>query len=205
MRVLPYLPLLVIACDNDAPPASAKPQETHAKLAGVYPERFVCESIATLEVIGQVLGGTARATDTAISTQPGVPRPCNYEIQTASGPEYWFYDIDCRDNYKQTADALFAQYAQISADMVQQYNKLADAGIKPNDAGIVFRAPESAAEVAVGAKGLDHRGQGLIFIDDDAPCYVRVVGPDPIRRLDFAKLLAKNLTFANAPMTPRAK
>lgn len=37
--------------------------------------------------------------------------------------------------------------------------------------------PEPAAEVAIGAKGLDY-GQGLIFIDDDAPCYVHVTGKD---------------------------
>jgi hypothetical protein len=30
-----------------------------------------------------------------------------------------------------------------------------------------------------------------------------VVGPDATRRLDLAKMLAKNLTFANAPMSPR--
>jgi hypothetical protein len=58
--------------------------------------------------------------------------------------------------------------------------------------------------VAVGAKGLDHHGQGLIFVDDDAPCYVRVLGKDAARRLELARLIAKNLTFANAPMTPRA-
>jgi hypothetical protein len=88
--------------------------------------------------------------------------------------------------------------------MVQQYNTLADAGaVKPTDAGIAIHAPEVSSEVAVGAKGLDHHGQGLIFIDDDAPCYVRVVGPDSARRLELAKLVAKNLTFANAPMTPR--
>ena len=98
--------------------------------------------------------------------------------------------------------------------MVEQYNVAADAGPKPPTPmprsssptpGIDApqRAPEIAAEVAVGAKGLDHHGQGLIFIDDDAPCYVRVVGPDAARRLELAKLIAKNLTFANAPMTPR--
>jgi hypothetical protein len=81
---------------------------------------------------------------------------------------------------------------------------LADAGgIKPNDAGVVNRAPDVAAEVAVGAKGLDHHGQGLIFIDDDAPCYVRVIGPDAAKRLALAQLIAKNLTYENAPMSPR--
>ena len=42
-----------------------------------------------------------------------------------------------------------------------------------------------------------------MFIDDDAPCYVRVVGPNAAHRLELARLIAKNLTFANAPMTPR--
>ena len=62
-------------------------------------------------------------------------------------------------------------------------------------------APLAAQQV--GSKGLDHHGQGLIFIDDDAPCYVRVVGPDAAHRFELAKMLAKNLTFANAPMSPR--
>jgi hypothetical protein len=31
-----------------------------------------------------------------------------------------------------------------------------------------------------------------------------VVGKDAARRLELAKLVAKNLTFANAPMSPRA-
>ena len=55
----------------------------------------------------------------------------------------------------------------------------------------------------VGAKALDHHGRGLLFIDDDAPCYVRVIGPDAPHRLELARLVAKNLTFANAPMDPR--
>jgi hypothetical protein len=138
-----------------------------------------------------------------MSPPRGVPHPCNYEVQ-AQTTELWTYDIDCRDHMKQRADALFEQYANDSAALVQHYNALSDAGaIKPTDAGIVSHAPEGAAEVAVGAKGLDHHGQGLIFIDDDAPCYVRVIGPEFERRVELAKLVAKNLTFANAPMTPR--
>ena len=76
--------------------------------------------------------------------------------------------------------------------------------MKPNDAGIEYHRPGAPTEVDVGAKALDHHGQGLLFIDDDAPCYVRVVGPDSNARLALAKLIAKNLTFQNAPMTPRA-
>jgi hypothetical protein len=195
---------LLAACsksENSAPPE--KTTEATHKVAGVYPDRFKCESVTSLDALGQVLGGKVSPLESAISPPRGVPRPCNYAVQ-AGATEYWTYDIDCRDGMKQRADALFAQYRDQSSEMLQQYNSLADAGaIKPNDAGIAIHAPDPATEVAVGAKGLDHHGQGLIFIDDDAPCYVRVVGPDSARRLELAKLVAKNLTLANAPMTPR--
>jgi hypothetical protein len=116
----------------------------------------------------------------------------------------WTFDFDCRDNYKQTADALFVEYQQKNADIVSHYDALADAGgLKPTDANIEYHRPGEATDVAVGAKGLDHHGQAILFIDDDAPCYVRVIGPDAARRLELARLIAKNLTYANAPMVPR--
>jgi hypothetical protein len=132
-----------------------------------------------------------------------VPHPCSYEILTPE-PEIWTFDVDCRDGMKQRADALFAQYREISDEAVQRYGHLDAGAARPTDAGVAGRPPEAAVEVSVGAKGLDHRGQGLIFIDDDAPCYVRVAGKDAARRLELARLIAKNLTLANAPMTPRA-
>jgi hypothetical protein len=202
-QALLYAWLAVAGCGKDAPAeAKEKPVETSRKLAGVYPEDFKCESITSLQALGDVLGGSAHLSDTPMTVPRGVPKPCTYEVQGQT-TEYWTYDIDCRNDYKQRADALFAQYRDQSADLVQEYNKVADAGIKPTDAGIAIRAPERAAEVDVGAKALDHHGRGLLFIDDDAPCYVRVVGPDAARRLELAKLIAKNLTFDNAPMTPR--
>src|SRR5690606_26433304 len=86
-------------------------------------------------------------------------------------------------------------------ELVQQYDHMSDAGlVKPSDAGIATKRPEDAVEVSVGAKGLDHHGQGLLFIDDDAPCYVRIVGPDAGRRLELAKAIAKDLTSATAPV-----
>ena len=40
------------------------------------------------------------------------------------------------------------------------------------------RFRENAAhEVEVGRRALDHHGQGLLFVDDDSPCYVPIVGP----------------------------
>jgi len=194
----------LVACEKDHGGTAEKPAEGPVhQLAGVYPENFKCESIATLDALGPVLGGAVRVIDTPVSVPKGLPHPCNYEAAT-NPLEYWTFDIDCRDGFKKRADALFAQYRQTSADLVQSYNELADAGaIKPTDAGIVIHAPMGAVDVQVGAKGLDHHGQGLLFIDDDAPCYVRIVGPDPQRRLQLAQLVAKNLTFANAPMSPR--
>lgn len=206
------------ACNSSS---SGEPQKKTAdeprKLAGVYPENFRCDTIATTELLGGVLAGAVRQLDSPSSIPRGVPHPCTYEVQRQPQPEYWTFDFDCRDGYKQRADALFDQYTRTSKELVDQYAIASDAAPVPDpeprkkdakkdlDAGIDApqRPPEEAAAVAVGAKGLDHHGQGLLFIDDDAPCYVRVVGPDKDRRLALAQLIAKNLTFANAPMTPR--
>lgn len=202
----PLLALLA-ACSSEgaATKTTDKTAEPERKLAGVFPDRFQCDSITKPEQIAQLLGAVkANKLESAMSTPKGVPQPCNYEVVMPSVLEYWTYDIDCRDNMKQRADALFAQYKRTSGELVAQYDQMSDAGlVKPTDAGIVVKRPDDAAEVEVGAKALDHHGQGLLFIDDDAPCYVRVIGPDAPRRLELAKLVAKNLTFANAPMTPR--
>lgn len=196
------------ACESDAAkPKGQKPTEetTVRKLAGVFPDRFECASILTTDALSQVLGAPTRVIDTPSSVPRGLPRPCTYEV-ASTNPEYWTFDFDCREGFKKRADALFDQYRAYNADRIAHYNALADAGElkKPNDAGVEYKQPGAPSEVAVGAKGLDHNDQGLIFIDDDAPCYVRVIGPDATRRLELAKAIAKNLTFANAPMTPRA-
>jgi hypothetical protein len=202
-RFLWVLAVLAGCKDNSA--AASDPQRTAAPphLAGIYPEQWRCDSIASLETLGQLLGGTAKQLDSALAVPHGLPHPCSYEILTPE-PEYWTFDVDCRDGMKQRADALFAQYRDDSSEAVARYSQI-DAGVgKPGDAGVA-RPPEPAVSVAVGAKGLDHHGEGLIFIDDDAPCYVRVAGKDAARRLELARLIAKNLTPDNAPMVPRAK
>jgi hypothetical protein len=200
--------VMLSACDSGSSSGTrdkAKGSNVERKLAGVYPDKFKCETILADDAVGQLLGGSAHPVDSAMAPPKGIAYPCNYAITSDTGTEYWTFDFDCRDGMKQRADALFAQYRSGSTDMVDQFNALADAGqVKPDkDAGVVYHAPVAAVEVDVGAKGLDHHGQGLIFIDDDAPCYVRVVGPDAQHRLALARAIAKNLTFANAPMTPR--
>ncbi len=204
MRHFLWVLVVLAGCKDDVATAG-DPQRASAPrpLAGVYPDQWRCDSVATLDQLGHLLGGTVKQLDSALVVPRGLPHPCNYEI-ASHDLELWTFDIDCRDGMKQRADALFAQYQATSREQIQRYDSLLDAGaIKPNDAGSEH-APEPAVEVAVGAKGLDHHGQGLIFIDDDAPCYVRVVGKDAGRRLALAKLIANNLTFANAPMVPRA-
>ena len=198
---------LIAACDSGsgAAPKQVKTAEPERKLAGVYPERFECTSIIPEAELQALLGAVAvKLMTSPITPNRGLAHPCAYQVTMQTVMEAWTYDFDCRESMKARADALFAQYKRTSAELVQAFNEAADAGIKPTDAGIPIKAPEDATEVEVGAKALDHHGQGLLFIDDDAPCYVRVVGPDAPRRLALAKLIAKNLTFMNAPMTPRA-
>jgi hypothetical protein len=197
---------LVAACSSESG-GTAKQEKTaepERRLAGVYPERFECDSIIKPDELTALLGAVkASLMTSAISPPRGLPAPCAYQVTMQSVMEYWTFDFDCRDGMKQRADALFAQYKRTSAELVQAYNVEADAGIQPTDSGVEIKAPEDATEVQVGAKALDHHGQGLLFIDDDAPCYVRVVGPGADRRLALAQTIAKNLTFDNAPMTPR--
>jgi hypothetical protein len=194
--------LASFSCGKDAPPPTATKMTTTARVAGIEPDVWKCETVATPDALAALLGGPVHALDSAIAPPRGVPHPCNYVVDTAP-QQSWTFDVYCRDDYKQQADALFAQYRADSDDLTTRFDSAAKAGALKNDAGVTYIAPERAADVAVGAKGLDHHGRGLIFIDDDAPCFVRVVGIDAGKRLDLAKLLAKNLTYANAPMTPR--
>ena len=195
------------ACKTDAS-SSAQPQEgtgeTYGKLAGVWPQLFRCDSIAMPHVLGELLGGEVKQTDNPTAMPKGVASPCMYEVLRNNVPEQWQFDFDCRDNYKATFDKLIEQYRQQNLEMIADWNHKSDGGLfKPNDAGIEYNRPGDPVEVAVGATALDHHGQAVIFIDDDAPCYARVAGKDTTRRLELAKLVAKNLTFQNAPMTPR--
>jgi len=200
---------VLAACSNGGSSGHKQEKSTEPgegrKLAGVYAEKFDCNTIVKEGDLTALLGAVkVTRLDNPTSMPRGVPQPCNYQVTMRDVMEAWSFDFDCRDGFKERADALFAQYKQNNADMIDEFNKQADAGIKPTDGGPPPRAVEGAFDVDVGTKGLDHHGQAILFIDDDAPCYVRVNGPEPTRRLELAKTVAKNLTFANAPMTPRA-
>src|SRR5215470_15583631 len=89
---------LGVGCQNDgsADPQGKPAEGTHQKLAGVYPENWKCDSVATVDMLGKVLGGPIKVIDTPMSPPRGVPHPCNYEVD-ANPPEYWTFDIDCRE------------------------------------------------------------------------------------------------------------
>ncbi len=198
---------LLVACDSGSGSSgkSEKTAESEKKLAGVFPDRFECKSILTDDEVKEILGAHSVAKSESGTVPPrGIARACEYRVTMPTVMEQWTFDFDCRDGMKERADKLFEQYRRTSAELVARFDAESDAGIKPNDAGIVIKRPDDAFDVQVGAKALDHHGQGILFIDDDAPCYVRVVGVDAQRRLALAQAIAKKLTFNNAPMTPRA-
>jgi len=195
------------ACKTEAG-SSARPQEKAdepaKKLAGVWPNEFQCSSIAAPAALSQLLGGEAKQSENPISPSKGLAAPCMYDVVRDNLVETWQFDFYCRDDYKSKYDALVAQYRKQNLEMIADWNHKSDAGLfKPNDAGIEYNRPGDPVEVELGQQGLDHHGAAVIFLDDDAPCYVRVAGKDAARRLELAKLVAKNLTFQNAPMTPR--
>jgi hypothetical protein len=181
-----------------------KPAEAAAQLAGVWPTSFQCGSIAAPPALGQLLGGEVKQIDNPITPSPGLAAPCLYEVLRDNVVDKWQFDFYCRDDYKKSYDALVAQYRKQNTEMIADWNAKSDAGVfKPNDAGTEYNRPGDPVEVPVGQQGLDHHGTAIIFLDDDAPCHVRVAGKDSTRRLELAKLVARNLTFQNAPMTPR--
>lgn len=215
MRFLVVAALFLVACESDGGKKSSSetPVEGPGKeLLGINPEKWQCDLVAPPAELARIFGGEAKLLDSPFTPPRGVPDPCSYAVTTgapdadggAALVESWTFDIDCREDYEKRAEMLFAQYAQTSADLVAEYQKhTAGAGRPPtDDAGVPVRAPTASAEASVGRKALDHHGQGLLFVDADAPCYVRIVGPDPAKRLALAQLVEANLVEKNAPMKP---
>ncbi len=137
--------------------------------AGVLVSRFECDSIAPPKEVQQALKTAVRKTDSPMSPPHGIPPPCEYV--SASGQSRWSFDLDCRQTAQKTGSALMLEYAS---------------------------NPESKA-VLVGHSGVDHINSVLLFVDDDAPCYVRVMGPGAAHRLALARVIANHLRPGTAP------
>ncbi len=192
------------ACEgkSSGAPSESMTGGDDVELVGVDLDLWTCDLIATPAVMSQTLGIPARGVDSILGSAPGTPKPCNFVAEGAA-PEAWSFDFDCRDNALATAEKLFTEYLARNQELIAQWDASTGGKVQKNDAGLEQLAVAAPVEVPVGKKALDHHGQAILFIDDDTPCYARVAGPDPARRLLVAKLVAQNLTPRTAPMRPR--
>lgn len=202
----------VLASDESPPGAIT--------MVGVAPSAFRCASMATPKEVGDIVGAKVVLAPSQFEPPQGVAKPCNYAAAAdesganaavgAAPPErakhahgkhgkhgkraehgkaaagaagaaagqpaqkMWSVDFDCRKTALKDGEALMVQYAKTNG----------------------------AVPVRVGKSGLDYENAALLFIDNDSPCYARVLGPGAKNRLAIAKLVAGRLTTATAPMTP---
>lgn len=167
------------AKENPAPKVLAADDETMPAAIGVYPSEFKCESVAPLPDVISAVGQVVTLRPPAFDPQFGTPGACEYhgeEKKPAEGIDAgpypsWSFDIDCRTLGLKSGKRLMATYAK----------------------------DETSTPIRVGKSGIDHRNTVLLFIDDDSPCSVRVLGLGRERREALAKLVAENLTATNAP------
>lgn len=141
-------------------------------LVGIRPEDFVCESLFTIEQATEIFGGRVEQVESPHTPPVGVPGSCNF-VSYAEGrePLRWSFDLDCREGAHDDAGQLMVRYAD---------------------------AP-SATPMRIGLSALDHNDSALLFIDDDTPCYGRVLGPDQGIRTRVAKAIVPVLTPRSAP------
>ena len=154
-------------------------------MRGVSPGAFKCESVASIPSMEKLLGAGIKVQETGFAPPPGVARQCAFSRKVEDRLEMWSFDVDCRDSAHQDARDRMVQHTACA----KKAEDASDAGPRPG-----------TEKLSIGKGGLDHHGVALLFIDDDTPCHVRVLGLDAERRKKFARLLAKNLTPDTAPI-----
>jgi hypothetical protein len=147
---------------------------------GVFPDDFRCETVAPLPRVAEAVGVTVTLEPSGFKPPFGTPASCNYVAAApppattdagTAAPGTWSFDVDCRQLALRDAGRLMAEYAS---------------------------HPE-AIPVRVGKSGIDHRDVVLLFVDDDTPCYARVIGPSQRAREALATLIAAGLDPSTAP------
>ncbi len=161
---------------ESAPKLGAKASAPQAYLIGIRPEDFACESLLSIESATEIFGGRVEQVESPYTPPTGVPSACNF-VSFAEGrePQRWSFDLDCRPGAPDDAAQLMVQYADA-----------------PN-----------AAPKRIGRSALDHNDSALLFIDDDTPCYGRILGPGQDVRLRIAQLLVPGLVPKTAPTGPQ--
>jgi hypothetical protein len=195
--------LALAGCESKPSGASAggSPSD-NVTMVGVDVDLWQCDLIATPADMSALLGVPTRGVDSTLGSAPGTPKPCNF-VAEGPVPEAWSFDFDCRDNALGTAEKLFVEYSARNEELIAQFDAATGGKVLKDDAGVEQHAVAAPVTVAVGKKALDHHGQAILFIDDDTPCYARVAGPDPERRLKVAQMVAQKLVPQTAPMKPR--
>jgi hypothetical protein len=168
--------LAVAGCAKDTVPKKAgvlveDDKRASVDIIGVSPADFDCDSVATEAAVTAALGLSVSKTTSDQPSPVGVPRPCVYTTADPVSPIEWSFDIDCRENAVAQGESLMVSYS----------------------------SQPGAQPVRVGTSGIDAANSVLLFIDDDAPCYVRVLGPDADKRAALAQIVAGNLAPRTAP------
>jgi len=172
------LVVLLGACATEpkAEPKVLVVDERHssAEVVGVLPELFECASVAPDDEVRAIIG-PFRVLDSSFDTPDGLAKPCNYLGKTDAGMAQWSFDLDCRKSALDDGKKLMVQYA----------------------------TSEQSAPVRVGESGIDYKDAALLFIDDDTPCYGRILGPGAETRRRLGELIASRLTPRTAPTSLR--
>jgi hypothetical protein len=169
----------VVAACSEGKPRSPKvlvgdEPRSDAVVIGVLPEQFRCESVAPPSEL-EIILGTYQPIAGRFEPPEGLAKPCNYFVPGDGGGVQFSFDIDCRAKALDDGNRLLVQYAK----------------------------SDQAQAVRVGKSGVDYRGVALVFLDDDSPCYARVLGPSAPERLAIARLVAGNLDETTAPTSLR--
>jgi hypothetical protein len=140
------------------------------EVVGVSALDFRCDSVAPADAVTTALGAVT-AVEAQMSPPPGVPRTCAYQSTDPARAGLWSFDIDCREGALAAGEALMVELA----------------------------SKEGAQPIRIGRSGIDAAGSVLLFVDDDAPCYVRVLGPDAERRAALARIVSERPEPRTAP------
>lgn len=179
--------LLVSAgCGKEKAKKKVEKKEGEASVGfyGVDPSIFNCETLGSLGDISKAVGGEVVRMEPMFDPPTGTPAPCDYRqlgaetevLDGAPAPaqRMWSIRYDCRESY-----------VPITTKEMEHL------------------VSEGATRVNVGKWGVEDRDARLIFIDDDAPCTVTVVGPGSAERIAIGNVVGRKLTLKTAPMTPR--
>jgi hypothetical protein len=174
-RIAAVVPLLALACGKETRELNL-PDGGHVRVVGVIPDKFDCQ--AFLPDADAIAGAPVTWSKSEFVPQQGTAPPCAF-MRSDDETRWWQFTLDCRPVAESEIDLLL---------------KARTAAADPD-----LKTP------AIGRKAVDHSRAQLVFLDDDTPCAVWIVGPDEASRTALAQVVGPRLVRDNAPMRPLAK